>query len=327
MTGAAVFTQRPTEVAFPSNHPQYAGAAPRVPVEPNPLAPYDVIFITGMAVFPHIFFPAQPLLPPHSKIIHLDPDSWEVGRNLPIEHGLVGDIGLTLASLTKRIAHSADDEYQKAVEKRRQEVSATQAAASESLKRRIEAARGKRPMAPISAFATLADELPAGAVVFDDAVSNSPALNEAIGHMEAGTRFLTTHRAGAVGWGLGAAIGGQLARPDRRVVAVVGDGAAMYSIQALWTAAHHDLPIVFIIANNRSYELLKMNIRAYLQGSDRQSAYLAMDLDKPCIDFAGLAHSQGVHGTRASTEEDLQAALREAFAHNGPSLIDVQLST
>jgi len=103
------------------------------------------------------------------------------------------------------------------------------------------------------------------------------------------------------------------------VVALSGDGSALYSIQALWTAAHLDLPITFVIANNKGYRILKQRLRAF-HGSD---ADIGMDFTKPEIDFAGLARSFGVTAEHIAEPDAIRPALDAALTRLGPTLLDV----
>jgi benzoylformate decarboxylase len=102
-------------------------------------------------------------------------------------------------------------------------------------------------------------------------------------------------------------------------VAVVGDGSAMYGIQALWTAAHLKLPVTYVIANNRSYRILKERLVS-MRGSDK---FVGMDIKDPAIDYVGLARAMGVPGRRVTDPNDVAPALREAKDAGGPSLIEV----
>ncbi|MFT5440193.1 MAG: benzoylformate decarboxylase, partial [Alphaproteobacteria bacterium] len=107
--------------------------------------------------------------------------------------------------------------------------------------------------------------------------------------------------------------------PNRPVVCLSGDGSAMYSIQALWTAAHLNLPLTFVITNNRSYRILKQR----LLGFHQSDAYIGMDFDKPEIDFAGVARSLGVTAETITEPDAIRPALDAALARRGPTLLDV----
>ena len=129
----------------------------------------------------------------------------------------------------------------------------------------------------------------------------------------------------AIGQGLAGALGVQIAKPDRPVICVSGDGSAMYSIQALWTAAHMGLPIVFVILANREYRVLKHNIDVYRQrfGIASQEPYAHMDLATPHLGFVEMAAGMGVAGTRIADPDAVAPAIRAAFATGRPHLVEV----
>ena len=124
---------------------------------------------------------------------------------------------------------------------------------------------------------------------------------------------------GGLGFGMAGAVGVALAQPDRPVVATIGDGSAMYSIQALWTAAHLKLPITYVIINNRSYRIIKERLLA-MRGTDK---FVAMDMNDPPIDFAGVARSMGVESQCVTDPADLARVLRAAIASGRPNLVEV----
>jgi benzoylformate decarboxylase len=134
-------------------------------------------------------------------------------------------------------------------------------------------------------------------------------------------------RGGGIGQALPGALGVKLAHPERPVVAVSGDGSAMYSIQALWTAAHHDLGVVFVILNNREYRILKHNMDTYRQrfGAKPDRGYPHMDLVAPDLGFVDIAHGMGVRAARVTTPGELRPALDEALGAGRPFLLDVAI--
>jgi benzoylformate decarboxylase len=115
--------------------------------------------------------------------------------------------------------------------------------------------------------------------------------------------------------------------PDRPVVAVSGDGSAMYSIQALWTAAHHNLAIVFVILANRQYRILKHNVDVWRQNFEpgTQHPYQQMDLTGPNLYFVHLAAGMGVEGVRIEKADDIAPALERAIAGNRPYLVEIAI--
>ena len=124
---------------------------------------------------------------------------------------------------------------------------------------------------------------------------------------------------GGIGWGLPASVGVSMANPDRPVVCFSGDGSAMYSIQALWTAAHHKLPLTVVIANNGGYRIIKQRLLAF-HGDNH---YVGMDFADPPVDFAGIAKSLGLEAMRITEAKDLKPALTSAFKRPGAKLIEV----
>jgi len=133
---------------------------------------------------------------------------------------------------------------------------------------------------------------------------------------------LITLTGGAIGQGLPTAVGAAIACPDRPVLALIGDGAAMYTLQALWTMAREKLNVTSIIFNNASYSVLKVELERV--GAERigPKARAQLDLSGPKLDFARLAQGMGVHAVSADTAEDVCAALEYALAHPGPHLIE-----
>jgi len=113
--------------------------------------------------------------------------------------------------------------------------------------------------------------------------------------------------------------------PDRLVVAISGDGSAMYSIQALWTAAHHKLAIVFVVLSNREYRILKHNVDVWRQNFEpgTQHPYQHMDLTAPDLDFVYLAAGMGVEGIRVEKADAIAPAVASAVATNRPYLVEI----
>ncbi|MCH7810122.1 MAG: thiamine pyrophosphate-binding protein, partial [Chloroflexi bacterium] len=118
-------------------------------------------------------------------------------------------------------------------------------------------------------------------------------------------------------------IGIKLARPEVPVMSVVGDGSALYTIQALWTAAHHRIPVTWVIANNRSYRILKLNMLDYLGEGAAGREFVAMDMTEPALDFAQIAASFGVKGVHIEHPDEIGDALREAQGSGEPRLLDI----
>jgi benzoylformate decarboxylase len=167
---------------------------------------------------------------------------------------------------------------------------------------------------------TLVDNLLPEAVLVEEGLTSTASLLNVLPLRD--RRAFFGLASGGIGFAMAGAIGISLALPGRPVVAVIGDGSALYTIQALWTAAHLRLPITYVIANNRGYRILKDRMKA-LRGAE---FYQGMDLLDPPFDFVGLARSMGVSAERIESPDALTMALREAQSAGEPRLLDVSVS-
>jgi benzoylformate decarboxylase len=171
-------------------------------------------------------------------------------------------------------------------------------------------------------MAELAALLPPETVICDEAITSTPVL----------ARYLTPRpgqyfraRGGGIGPGLPGTVALKLAMPERPVVGVIADGSAMYTITALWTAAHHRVPVTWVICNNASYRILKQNVMDYLGPDHANRQFVALDLTDPPLRFDRIAESLGVHGRRVERPQDLRPALEQALALGAPALVDVAI--
>ena len=169
----------------------------------------------------------------------------------------------------------------------------------------------------------LAGRLPDDVIVFDESLTFSPEVTQYLPPRVPGGFFQT--RGGSLGVGIPGALGLKLAHPDRMVVGFSGDGGSMYTIQALWTAAHHGIGAKLVILDNGAYQLLKLNILQYWkdQGLPEGAFPASFDLGDPAIRFDRLAESLGVPAARVERSDEIGAALDRAFADDGPFLIDL----
>ncbi len=151
------------------------------------------------------------------------------------------------------------------------------------------------------------------------------------------TQFTATSRphiqlnqtGGSIGWGLPAALGAAIARPDQKVICLEGDGSAMYTIQALWTMARENTDITVVIFNNRKYSILEMEFgrTGARGGQPGPNAASMLDIGSPDLDFVAMAQGMGVTASRATTAEEFNAQFAEAMGQRGPRLIDAVVPT
>ena len=162
--------------------------------------------------------------------------------------------------------------------------------------------------------------VPAEAILVDEANTSGLSLRTFLFR-----RNLTYFglKGGGLGWGLPASVGVHFAAPDRPVVALLGDGSAMYTVQALWTAAHHRARVAFVVCNNRQYRIVKHRLHLFGGAAARHRRYPGVELDAPAIDFVALARSLGVRARRVEDPEALAETIAEAVGSEGPALVDV----
>ncbi len=137
-------------------------------------------------------------------------------------------------------------------------------------------------------MSSLARVLPTNVAVIEEAVTTTNTYFERLGALKNTTGYFA-HRGWALGWGLGCAFGVKLAWPERPVLAVLGEGAAMYGIQGLWTAARYRLPVTFVVPNNAQYQILKVGARQLELPAAQSGRFEALDLTGPEVDLVSLA--------------------------------------
>ncbi len=180
-------------------------------------------------------------------------------------------------------------------------------------------------MAPGVMMESLSRVLPADVAVVEEAVTTTGSMFQRLGALK-NTDGYFAHRGWALGWGLGCAIGVQLAWPERPVLAIIGEGAAMYGIQALWSAARYQLGVTFVIANNAQYQILKAGAAGLGLPAARSGQFIGMDLTHPEIDFVALSGALGVEAERIHDPEELAQKVARSLAEpTKPRLFDVPI--
>ena len=288
---ASPFSSR---LSFPETHPLFAGhlaAAP--PAVSAALSPHDLVLVLGAPVFTFHVAGDCPLFRAGIPLFQLTPDG-EALAAAAIGTGLQGSLRLGLAALLALLPE-------------------TERAAPPARARPTP----PPPTSPISAeylFHRLAGLLPAGAIIVEEAPSHRPAMQTHLPIRDWGGFF--TMASGGLGYSLPAAVGVALARPGRRVVAVIGDGSMMYSIQALWTAAQHALPLTVVVLNNGGYGAMRSFGRVL--GTEGVPG-----IELPGLDFGALAQGMGCPGLRVTEPAALAEALAAALRSDGPMLVEV----
>src|SRR6266851_3619569 len=325
LLGAPVYAEGVANTAsFPSSHPLFHGAMPRLaPGIRAILQQHDLLLSVGGDLFTLSLPSEVEPVPEGLAIVHIDTDPWELGKNFAARAAILGDPKATLPELAALLREGMNAAQQAQARTRLDAARATIAAEREALHAKARAEAGKTPIRPLALWQAIAEVLPRDVVVVEEAISSAPGLRQLLRSDDPQSFFGL--RGGGIGWGLPAAIGVKLALPKRPVVALIGDGSAMYTCQALWTAAHDRVGVVFVILNNRSYRILKQRVNAMKGFAAQTDRYVGMDLTDPAIDYVGLARSLGLEAGRATTLADAVDLLRKFLAVGGPGLIEVEL--
>jgi benzoylformate decarboxylase len=234
---------------------------------------------------------------------------------------MVGDPKVSLRALAVEIERIRTPEQAKRAEVRTKEAGEQKAAGEAALYAALGEKRSVSPIPPIVAVAEVTGALEPGTIVVDESITSTLGVRSTLKLSEPDTYFFT--RGGGLGFGLPASIGVKLARPDRPVVAIVGDGTTLYTPQALWTMAHHHVPVVAVVLNNASYLILKSGLAGMQGKAVKNDVWPAMDLVDPRVDFLALSRAFDVPAERVDTASDIAPAIRKAMASGGPALVEV----
>lgn len=325
LLGAPIYLGYSSEINVATDHPLFLGPLPYhsadAPEFTNRLlARHDLLLAVGTPLFRFIFPRPGNIVPEGVRVIQIDLDGWEIGKNVPGVLGIKADCRAALMGLIGRLESRPPSGASERVE----------AIASERQQKREQILADDRrgwddvPISVPRLMGELAEVLPPEAAICDEAITASPVL----------ARYVTPRpgqyfraRGGGIGPGLPGTVALKLAMPERPVVGVIADGSAMYTISALWTAAHHRVPVTWVICNNASYRILKQNVMEYLGPAQVDRKFVALDLTDPPLRFDRIAESMGVHGRRVERPEDIRPALQEALALDAPALVDVAIQS
>ncbi len=332
LAGAVVWGGNCSEVNMRASHPLFGGYLGHMFGDDSKriISAADVVLICGTTVLPEVFPSLEGVFGENAKVIQFDLNPTEIAKNFPVTIGALAEPKATLARLAAVLrASMAAAESERAGERRKRR-EAEQAARRRAELERDALARNGAPMRPARFMAQLAErlaELAQPPVFFDEALTSAPDLLRYLPQEAPGTWYQT--RVGMLGTGLPGAVGLKLARPDRTVFGFTGDGGAISTIQALATAARYRIGAKFVVCNNKSYRILKYNLRQYwAEGGEPQDQAFpdSFDLAQPELRFDRLAQGQGVDAIRIEQPADIAPALDRALADDKPFLIDLVLS-
>ncbi len=311
-------------IAFPTGHPNARGGLPfdaaRIAAA---LRGADLVVMVGGPFFEEVWYSDGSPFPAGARVVQIEESTARLAFNHPVAAGLVGHLPSTLAAIDQNLRQRASAAFASAAGERNTELQQKKADAASFQKLRVEQAWNREPPSLPRVVEEIRRGLPPNTIVVDESITASSDLGRTIQFETADDYF--GGRGGGIGQGLAGAIGVKLGHPDRPQIAISGDGSAMYSIQALWTAAHHDLAIVFAILANREYRVLKHNMDIYRQRFDVPSneGYPQMDLHEPVLGFVELAAGMGIAGTRVAESDEISAAIKSAFDSGKPHLVEI----
>jgi benzoylformate decarboxylase len=312
----------PYGAQFLSESPCFMGALSRLQKQVREvLSPYDLMIVLGADPLRMSVYSEVDPMPEGMSVVQVGLVDWDIAKNYGAEIAVKADVKETLRALIPALKTAGGS----SLEARAKKGIAALAPKNWTARRvklieEISKARDKSPIDPDWLGMQLVEAMPANAILVDEGLTSSRQVTALRPHRDRyGYHALAS---GGIGWGLPASVGVSLANPDRPVVCFSGDGSAMYSIQALWTAAHHKLPLTVVIANNGGYRIIKQRLLAFHQDDH----CVGMDFVDPPVDFTGVARSLGMEAIKVSDPGQLKSTFASAFSRPGPKLIEVMVN-
>ncbi len=308
---------------FPSEHACYVGLLPKVqPEMRKALGAHDLMIVLGCDPLRTSVASETDPMPDGLATLHIGLDDWEIAKNYTVELGVRADILETIGALLPLLAKKGGPALAKRAAARLAELAPRNWSAKRA---KLAAALAERPSKkPIDVdvfVLRLVEALARDAIVVHEGFTTTHHLPDLLPFRD---RYgFHNGGSGGIGWSIPASVGVAFAQPTRPVVTIVGAGSAMVSLQALWTLAHHKLPITTVICNNGGYRIIKRRLKSF----HKSERYIGMDFVEPGVDFVGLATSMGMAARRITDVAEVGAAIAEAQRSGKPSLLDVMVES
>jgi benzoylformate decarboxylase len=312
-------TQLTSRTAFPSHHPCWAGVLKPdfADMRTHLQSVQAIVLVGGRAFVAYPYREAEPV-PDGVAVMHIADNPEAFGREHAADMALLGDISQTLAAVAGRLGELVD---RSKVATRLAARGAQRRQAREATRMDILAESASAPLSADAAVLAALDALPEDAIIANDSAATFGRVQDLL-TTEPGRYFFA--RGGVLGCSMPAAVGAALAT-NGWVVAFVGDGGAMYSPQALWSAAHNKARTIFVVFNNRRYGVLQNVARSLGYANAKAGRFVGMDVVDPAIDFLALGASMGVPAERADDRDAIRAAIERALKREGPSLVEIPI--
>ena len=324
LIGAPVYgASWPSVNNYPSIDPFWRGSLPTTAKGISEvLSRYDCMLGLGGKSLVSIVYTMRDPIPESIEFYHISEDANDLGYNDAPRLGIFGNVRATMEALAEelehRVSHSTVGENIEYAQQQKDIL-------WRGLMERADAATVHSPkIEPIVVAREVLRPLPDGFLLVDEA----PCANlftQSMHRSTAGRQYFH-NRGGALGWGMPAAIGVSLAHDHAPVLCIVGDGSAMYSPQALWSAAHEQTPVIFVILNNLEYGILKSFLLSQPQYNAKEHGFLAMDICDPKLDFQSLAKSMGIEANLISSHRNISEAVEAALKTGKPRLIEIPVT-
>jgi thiamine pyrophosphate-dependent acetolactate synthase large subunit-like protein len=314
-------------MTFPTTHPNYAGPFGNDSHYPKG---FDAFWSIGGTMFLLAAHSPVPVVPRVAKVIHTGLDATEIGRSYPADVAMIANPRVAARKILEELRRR--DLKSTRIDERRRKVPEYHL----ERRRKLDAdAEKKWDSAPISIERLMVEvnrALDPGAIAVTELITAEftfPAYFD-IDHTrkESERRRNLTSCGGVLGWGVPAALGAKIARPDRQVAALLGDGSLQFGIQALWTAARYEIPVAIVVANNGEYQASRRFLHSYGRRAAATGKYVGCNLGSPSIDNVALAKGYGVEGERVEEPGERPGALARclrAVSDGRAYVLDVQV--
>ncbi|ELZ20735.1 thiamine pyrophosphate-binding protein [Natrinema limicola] len=319
-TGARVHGEiLSSEADFPTAHEQWVSYLPTSEDHTTTLLDTDTICFAGVSTNTTLTRHDEALVDPDTTCIHVSDDAWQVGKNQPADAAVIGDPGLVLQDLTERVQGRLSDA-----------VVADRLEAIDDVNATIEATLGdygegdgNDPRASKAQLVDALERVAGDAAIVDEGVTSKFVM---LNRWDFVPEQYISNKGGGLGYGLPAAVGAAVAeqqRDDPRdVVGFIGDGSYQYYPHSIYSAARYDLDLTVVISDNRTYRILKDNTLGLMGGEEDDYEFVGMDFE-PGVDLVKNAESHGARAEQVETPAEIEGALEDALARDGPDVLDV----